>query len=175
MTIFNYLIISFLGVSFCNSEWRERYIRAVRANIAVSAIVPLLKGETETADLQIRLVTDHLLTKIRRIQFKTIHGCNEEDKLTISKLLRCIIHINELATSTSTNLPRKHQRTRRDDIDGHAATISTVSPHRYQQTHHADINELTGTTPIDSPHRHKCTRHDDVIGIVMMTSTDLLH
>ncbi|KAH3873320.1 hypothetical protein DPMN_036552 [Dreissena polymorpha] len=67
----------------------------------------LLREESETVDLHIRLVSQHLLTKIRRKKYVAIHGRlhqawddYEEEKLTTTDLLRIISHINALGPST---------------------------------------------------------------------------
>ncbi|XP_052252121.1 uncharacterized protein LOC127858841 [Dreissena polymorpha] len=89
--------------------WHRRInARACSANLGLYKLANLLREESETVDLHIRLVSQHLLTKIRRKKYVTIHGRlhqawddYEEEKLTTTELLRIISHINALGPSTA--------------------------------------------------------------------------
>ncbi|KAH3768493.1 hypothetical protein DPMN_169706 [Dreissena polymorpha] len=82
--------------------------RACSANLGLYKLANLLREESETVDLHIRLVSQLLLTKIRRKKYVAIHGRlyqawddYEEEKLTTTDLLRIISHINALGPSTA--------------------------------------------------------------------------
>ncbi|XP_052809495.1 uncharacterized protein LOC128237959 [Mya arenaria] len=88
--------------------WHRRInTKAGRANLGFYVLVPLLRDESETVDLQIRLVSEHLLTRIQRKKFASIHGRlfdawdrYEEDELTTTQLLRRISNIAGLGPTT---------------------------------------------------------------------------
>ncbi|KAH3832068.1 hypothetical protein DPMN_105344 [Dreissena polymorpha] len=92
-----------------STGWHRRIdARACSANLGLYKLANLLREESETVDLHIRLVSQHLLTKIRRKKYVTIHGRlhqawddYEEEKLTTTELLRIISHINALGPSTA--------------------------------------------------------------------------
>ena len=48
--------------------------KASRADLAFYILVPLLLKEARTVTLQMRLVSENLLTKITRKQYSTVHG-----------------------------------------------------------------------------------------------------
>ncbi|KAH3698467.1 hypothetical protein DPMN_085988 [Dreissena polymorpha] len=89
--------------------WHRRInARACSAYLGLYKLAYLQREESETVDLQIRLVSQHLLTKIRirRKKYVAIHGRlhqawddYEEEKLTTTDLLRIISHINALGPS----------------------------------------------------------------------------
>ncbi|KAH3878952.1 hypothetical protein DPMN_002853 [Dreissena polymorpha] len=92
-----------------STGWHRRInARACSANLGLYKLANLLREESETVDLHIRLVSQHLLTKIRRKKYVTIH-CRlhqawddyEEEKLTTTELLRIISLINALGPSTA--------------------------------------------------------------------------
>ena len=57
------------------SGWHRRINgRACRADLGLYVIIPLLLGEAETVDLQMRLVSENLLHRIHRTQYAKIHG-----------------------------------------------------------------------------------------------------
>lgn len=63
-------------------------------------MIPLLKKEAAIVDMQIRLVSDNLLTRIHKKKYATIHGRlftawdrYEDDETTTTQLLREVSNI----------------------------------------------------------------------------------
>ena len=55
--------------------WHRRInTRAGRGDLALYVLVPFLRTESETVDLQVRLVTENLLTRIHRKRSIDVHG-----------------------------------------------------------------------------------------------------
>ena len=81
--------------------------KAAHSNLQFYKLILLLRSEAETVDIQIRLVSDNLLCKIRRKKYINIHGLlekawdgYEEEELTTTGLLRRVSHINGLGPLT---------------------------------------------------------------------------
>ena len=82
--------------------WHRRMNgKAAHSNLPFYKLILLLGTEAETVDIQIRLVSDNLLCKIRRKKYTNIHGLlektwdgYEEEELTTTGLIRRAIHIN---------------------------------------------------------------------------------
>jgi len=91
--------------------WHRRInTRAGRADLSFYVLVPLLRSEAETVDLQIRLVSENLLTRIHRKQNVNTHGRlfeawdkYEDDEMTTTQLLRTCSHIAGLGPDTTTD------------------------------------------------------------------------
>ncbi|XP_052268633.1 uncharacterized protein LOC127870010 [Dreissena polymorpha] len=89
--------------------WHRRINgRAGRPDLGFYVLVPLLRREAETADLTIRLVSEHALTRVHRKIFKEVHGRHfeiwekyEDDDMTTTQLLRACSHIIGLGPSTT--------------------------------------------------------------------------
>ncbi|XP_053381681.1 uncharacterized protein LOC123533370 [Mercenaria mercenaria] len=88
--------------------WHRRInTRAGRADLGFYLLVPLLRREAETVDLQIRLVSAHLLTRLHRARYARLHGAlfdawdkYEDGELTTTPLLRRCSNIAGLGPST---------------------------------------------------------------------------
>ncbi|XP_053384651.1 uncharacterized protein LOC123549348 [Mercenaria mercenaria] len=92
--------------------WHRRInTRAGRADLEFYLLVPLLRREAKTVDLQIRLVSALLLTRLHRARYARLHGAlfdawdkYEDGELTTTQLLRRCSNIAGLGPSTgSTN------------------------------------------------------------------------
>jgi hypothetical protein len=91
--------------------WHRRLnARAGHPNLGFYKLIILLKEEASTVDIQIRLVSENLLCKIRRKKYAQLHGRleeawdkYEEDELSTTALLRTISHISGLGPTTAAN------------------------------------------------------------------------
>jgi hypothetical protein len=89
--------------------WHRRInTKAGRPDLGLYVLVPLLRGEADTVDLQIRLVSQHLLTRLHRQRYRDIHGRlfdawdkYEDDEISTTQLLRLCSHIVGLAPAAS--------------------------------------------------------------------------
>ncbi len=88
--------------------WHRRInTRAGKADLGMYVLIPLLKKEAINVDTQIRLVSEHLLTRINRKKYANIHGRlfkawdrYEEDEMTTTQLLREVSNIAGLGPAT---------------------------------------------------------------------------
>ena len=48
--------------------------RAGRADLGFYVLVPFLRGESEIVELQVRLVSENLLTRLHRKRYREVHG-----------------------------------------------------------------------------------------------------
>lgn len=79
---------------------RQLNFRAGRAKLSFYVLVPLLRAEAEVVDLQMRMVSENLLTRIQKKKYLKIHGRlfdlwdkYEDEDISTSQLLRGCSHI----------------------------------------------------------------------------------
>ena len=85
--------------------WHRRInSRAGRPDLGLYVLVPLLRREAATVELQIQLVSEELLTRLQRKTYKDTHDKlfaawdkYEEDELTTTQLLRLAANLSGLA------------------------------------------------------------------------------
>lgn len=81
--------------------WHHRINnRAGKSDLGFYVLVPLLKREAAVVDLQIRLISDNLLTRHHRKKYASLHGRlfaswdrYEDDEITTAQLLREVSNI----------------------------------------------------------------------------------
>ncbi len=73
-------------ILFLFSGWhRNLNTRSGHPNLGLYKLVTLLREEADTVDIQIRLVSENLLCKIRRKKYKQLHG-RLEDAITHTRI-----------------------------------------------------------------------------------------
>lgn len=91
------------------SGWHRRINgKAGRGDLGFYVLVPLLLGEAETVNVQMRLVSENLLTRTHRQQYRHIYGKlfdlwdqYDDGLISTNKLLRACSQINGLGPTTT--------------------------------------------------------------------------
>ena len=102
-----YHLISFIIYFTTLTGWHRRLnTRAAHQNLGMYKLIT--RKESETVNIQIRLVSENLISKIRRKKYAGIHGglekawdLHEEDDITTTALPRTVSHIAGLGPTTA--------------------------------------------------------------------------